>query len=111
MSVTRSRVKSMWILAMFDLPTNTKEERRNMTVFRKFLQSLGMFRMQFSVYARFCDNKRLTDTILRTIRQGIPEKGEVRLIYVTDKQFSEMVVFESAVKKRAEPEPEQLTFF
>jgi CRISPR-associated protein Cas2 len=101
----------MWILAMFDLPTNTKEERRDMTVFRKLLQAQGLFRMQFSVYARFCDNKRLTDTILRAIRQSVPPKGEVRLIYVTDKQYSEMFIFEGAVKKRAEPEPEQLSFF
>ena len=107
----RSRIKSMWILAMFDLPTNTKQERRDMTVFRKLLQSQGLFRMQFSVYARFCDNQRLKDTILRTIRQGVPQQGEVRLIYVTDKQYSEMLIFEGAVKKRSEPEPEQLTFF
>ena len=109
--MVRSRIKSMWILAMFDLPTNTKDERRNMTVFRKFLQAQGMFRMQFSVYARFCDNKRLTDTVFRAIRREVPDKGEVRLLYVTDKQFSEMSIFEGAVKKRAEPEPEQLTFF
>ncbi|MCL1920309.1 MAG: CRISPR-associated endonuclease Cas2 [Kiritimatiellaeota bacterium] len=101
----------MWILAMFDLPTNTKEERRDMTVFRKLLQSQGLFRMQFSVYVRFCDNKRLTDTILRSIRQGVPPHGEVRILYVTDKQYSEMHIFENTVKKRPEPEPEQLSFF
>ena len=111
MTMIRSRIKSMWILAMFDLPTNTKDERREMTVFRKLLQSLGLFRIQFSVYARFCDNRRLTDTMLRAIRQGIPRKGEVRVIYVTDKQYSEMFIFEGTVKKRPESEPEQLTFF
>lgn len=101
----------MWILALFDLPTQTKEERRNMTVFRKFLQAEGLFRMQFSVYARFCDNSRLTETILRHIKGAVPPKGEVRLIYVTDKQYSEMFIFESGKKKRAEKEPLQLTFF
>ena len=96
---------------MFDLPTNTHAERREMTVFRKRLQSLGLFRMQFSVYARFCDNKRLTDTVLRAIRQSVPPNGEVRLLYVTDKQYGEMFIFEGTVKKRPETEPEQLTFF
>jgi len=101
----------MWILAMFDLPTNSKAERREMTVFRKLLQSQGLFRMQFSVYARFCDNRRLTDTVLHAIRKGVPPKGEVRLIYITDKQYAEMFIFEGTVKKRPESEPEQLTFF
>ena len=82
-----------------------------MTVFRKLLLSLGLFRMQFSVYARFCDNRRLTDTVLRAIRKGVPPKGEIRLIYVTDKQYGEMFIFEGSVKKRPKPEPEQLIFF
>ena len=101
----------MWLLAMFDLPTNTKEERRDMTQFRKLLQSCGLFRMQYSVYARFCDNSRLTETLLRQIKTGVPAKGEVRFIYVTDKQYSEMIIFEGNTKKRPEREPEQLMFF
>ncbi|OQA32475.1 MAG: CRISPR-associated endoribonuclease Cas2 [Betaproteobacteria bacterium ADurb.Bin341] len=101
----------MWLLTLFDLPTNTKEERRNMTAFRKFLQSEGLFRMQYSVYVRFCDNSRLMETILRHIKDAIPPKGEVRLIYVTDKQYGEMFILEGRKKKRPEKEPEQLEFF
>lgn len=100
----------MWLFAMFDLPTNTKQERRDMTLFRKLLQSEGLFRMQYSVYVRFCDNSRLAETILRHIRQSVPPKGEIRLVYVTDKQYSEMFIFESQKKKKSEKEPEQLTF-
>jgi CRISPR-associated protein Cas2 len=100
----------MWLLAMFDLPTFTKTDRREMTRFRKILKAQGLFRMQFSVYVRFCDNCRLTETILRHIQQAVPPKGEVRLIYVTDKQYAEMFIFESRQKIAPETEPEQLTF-
>lgn len=101
----------MWLIAMFDLPTNTKQERHDMTAFRKFLLSQGLFRMQYSVYARFCDNSRLTETVIRHVRQAVPPHGEIRLLYVTDKQYSEMFIFENTWKKPPEDEPEQLTFF
>jgi CRISPR-associated protein Cas2 len=101
----------MWLLTFFDLPTNTKEERRSMAEFRKFLQSEGLFRIQYSVYVRFCDNNRLAETILHHIQEAIPPKGEVRLVCVTDKQYGEMFIFEGRKKKHPESEPEQLTFF
>lgn len=101
----------MWVLAMFDLPTTTKEERKAAGQFRKLLQSEGLFMMQFSIYARFCDNSRLTETVLRRIQSHIPPAGEVRLVYLTDKQYSEMKIFESAKTKKPEQEPEQLLLF
>ncbi len=47
----------MWVLAMFDLPTDTKKARKDYTHFRKFLLEDGFTQMQYSVYARHCASK------------------------------------------------------
>ena len=41
---------------MFDLPTNTSEDRKNYTRFRKSLIKLGFDMLQYSVYARITKN-------------------------------------------------------
>lgn len=42
----------MRVLVMFDLPTETAENRRNYTKFRKYLIKSGFMMMQQSVYVR-----------------------------------------------------------
>ena len=46
----------MRVAVFFDLPTNTKAERRAATQFRKFLLDDGFDMLQYSVYARLCPN-------------------------------------------------------
>ncbi len=49
--------RCMSVLAMFDLPTDTKKARREYTLFRKALLRDGFTQMQYSVYARHCPSK------------------------------------------------------
>ena len=49
-----SGYRCMWIVAMFDLPVDTKEARRAYTDFVKFLKRDGFTRMQYSVYCASC---------------------------------------------------------
>lgn len=44
----------MWVIAMFDLPVDTKGARRAYARFRKDLLEDGFTMMQFSVYIRHC---------------------------------------------------------
>ncbi|WP_038097390.1 CRISPR-associated endonuclease Cas2, partial [Treponema pedis] len=44
--------KIMWIICLFDLPTNTKEQRHRASKFRQQLIEDGFSMMQFSVYYR-----------------------------------------------------------
>ncbi len=101
----------MWLIAMFDLPVETTENRRDYTRFRKALLKDGFMMLQFSVYARFIPSEEAADAHRRTIRQVIPPLGQVRLIGVTDHQFGRMEVFYG--KKPREPEeiPEQILLF
>ena len=42
----------MWILVLFDLPTETKKERKAAADFRKHLIEDGFTMFQFSIYVR-----------------------------------------------------------
>ena len=44
----------MWILVFFDLPTETKKDIKEYTIFRKFLLDDGFTMFQFSIYIRNC---------------------------------------------------------
>ena len=44
----------MWLFVFFDLPTNTKKERKAAHRFRTDLLKDGFVMMQYSVYIRHC---------------------------------------------------------
>ncbi len=48
-----SAYRSLWLIAMFDLPTETLENKRDYTRFRKGLLKDGFMMLQYSVYARY----------------------------------------------------------
>lgn len=92
----------MWLFAMFDLPVDDKDARREYTQFRKTLLRQGFTMLQFSVYARFVPSADAERAYRRRIRASLPADGQVRLLSVTDRQFAKMEVFLG--KKRREPE-------
>lgn len=59
-----SGYKGMWLFAMFDLPTDTTEDIRNYTRFRKTLLQLGFDMLQFSVYARYCADEDASKIVI-----------------------------------------------
>jgi len=64
--------RCMWVLAMFDLPTDTKRARREYTLFRKRLLKDGFTMMQYSVYARHCPSKENAEVHVRRIEGTTP---------------------------------------
>ena len=101
----------MWIIVLFDLPTDTKVAKRQYTNFRKTLLDDGFGMMQYSVYHRHCASKENAEVHLERIRQGVPPDGEVRLIQLTDKQFERMEVFFGKRRTKTEEAPAQLEMF
>ena len=49
-----SEYRVMWVLVFFDLPTETKKERKAAATFRKELMGNGFTMFQFSIYIRQC---------------------------------------------------------
>lgn len=101
----------MWIIVMFDLPTETEAARREYRVFREGLIEDGYFMLQFSVYARHCASYENGDVHLQRVKISIPPDGQVRVLNFTDKQFQKHLVFYGKIRKATTPAPEQLTLF
>ena len=106
-----SAFRPMWLMAMFDLPVEEKEDRRHYTRFRKALLKDGFMMLQFSVYARYLASEEAAEAHRRTVRAAVPPEGEVRLIAVTDHQFGKMEVFRGRRAKKAEEPPPQMLLF
>jgi len=101
----------MWVLVFFDLPTETKKDKKNYTNFRKALLKDGFTMFQFSIYLRFCSSRENTRTHVNRIKKSIPPGGSVGILTVTDKQFGLMEIFEAAQKMKSKGEPKQLEMF
>lgn len=101
----------MWLMAMFDLPVDTKEHRREYTRFRSFLLKKGFVMLQFSVYARSLPSEESALAYRRQLRLALPPGGEVRLMAVTDHQYSKMEIFLARKPKETEQPPAQLGLF
>jgi CRISPR-associated protein Cas2 len=106
-----SEYRWMWVVAMFDLPVDTREGRRQYAQFRKALIRDGFVMMQFSVYVRHTASRENAEVHIQRVETALPPEGEVRVITVTDKQFQRMRVFWGKNRKPTEPPPAQLELF
>ena len=101
----------MWLFCLFDLPTNTKSQRKKASEFRKNLVNDGFDMMQFSVYKRFCGSSEACDVHIKRIKEWIPCEGTVSILKFTDKQFSDIETFIGDSLQNKEEAPQQLEFF
>ena len=103
--------RCMWVLVMFDLPTETKAARRAYAKFRKCLLQDGFHRMQFSVYTRHCPSQENANVHIGRVHSRLPPDGEIRVMTITDKQMERMDVFLGKKRQQPEPPPLQLLLF
>ncbi|SUO50745.1 CRISPR-associated Cas2 family protein [Streptococcus pyogenes] len=75
---------------MFDMPTDTAEERKAYRKFRKFLLSEGFIMHQFSIYSKLLLNNTANNAMIGRLREHNPHKGNITLLTVTEKQFARM---------------------
>ena len=105
-----STYKGMWLMAMFDLPVDSKEHRRAYAQFRKALLRDGFCMLQFSVYARYCVSEELSVVHRKVIHCALPDDGQVRVVTLTDHQFGKMEVLVGKTRQPTEQAPVQLEF-
>jgi len=101
----------MWVIVLFDLPTETPKARKQYTAFRKHLLDDGFTMMQYSVYMRHCASDENTQVHTKRVKSWLPPDGEVRIIRITDKQFGKIDVFYGKKRELIEQAPQQLQFF
>ena len=103
--------RSMWVIAMFDLPTDTPSARKAYTQFRKHLLEDGFTMMQFSVYQRHCASIENADTHVARMGEKLPPAGEARFLIMTDRQFSRIKVFWGKKRGKVSPAAPQMELF
>ncbi len=107
-----SEYRVMWILVFFDLPTETKLEKKAYTRFRKNLLKDGFSMFQFSIYVRHCASKENKTVHVKRVKEFLPSKGHVGILSITDKQFGMMEIFYGEKKEKSGfKDPHQLELF
>lgn len=88
-----SEYRIMWVLVFFDLPTETKKDKKAYALFRKNLQRDGFMMFQFSIYVRHCASTENAEVHIRRVKSFLPEFGQVGILCITDKQFGQIELF------------------
>lgn len=101
----------MWTLVMYDLPTETKKERKAAARFRKDLIQDGFSMFQFSTYIRHSASSENADVHKRRVKNLLPEHGKVGILQITDKQFGQIELFYGTKKYDLPNVPQQLELF
>lgn len=105
-----NRYELMWMLVLFDLPVVEKQERKDATKFRNFLLDNGFSMIQYSIYTRLFSGKDACEKYFKLIKDNLPAEGKVDILTITDKQYGNIISYNSGEKEQKK-QPEQLLLF
>ncbi len=106
-----SEYRIMWVLVLFDLPTETKLDRKEYAMFRKQLVKDGFTMFQFSIYLRHCPSAENADVHIARVKRWLPPHGKIGILRITDKQFGDMQIFECCKEISKQQPVQQLELF
>ena len=106
-----SEYRVMWVLVFFDLPTETKVQRKVAADFRKQLVKDGFNMFQFSIYVRHCPSMENANVHIHRVKAGLPKMGHVGILCITDRQFGAMELFWGKKEEALPVVPQQLELF
>jgi CRISPR-associated protein Cas2 len=101
----------MWVLVFYDLPTDTKKERKVAAKFRNEIMADGFTMFQFSIYVRHCASMENAQVHIKRIKSLLPELGHVGILCITDKQFADIKIFSCRKEKNPIAPYQQLELF
>ncbi len=101
----------MWVMVFFDLPTETKKDRKIYADFRKKLIKDGFSMFQFSIYLRHCPSRENADVHIKRVKLDLPPLGQIGILAITDKQFGDMELFYGKKPAEKQPQVQQLQLF
>ena len=101
----------MWVMVFFDLPTETKKDRKLASRFRKQLLDDGFTMFQFSIYLRHCASRENAQVHIKRTKRNLPPNGKVGILEITDKQFGRMELFHGMVETEKPNVTQQLELF
>jgi CRISPR-associated protein Cas2 len=101
----------LWVLVLFDLPTETKLQRKAANNFRQDLLKDGFSMFQFSIYLRHCNSRENAEVHMKRVKLSLPKDGYIGILCITDKQFGMMEIFRGKEKEKKQETPQQLELF
>ncbi len=101
----------MWVLVFFDLPTETKVQRKRYAQFRKKIMGNGFSMFQFSMYIRHCSSRENAEVHIQRVKAILPSEGHVGIMCVTDKQFGNIEIFYGHKTEKVPEVAQQLELF
>ena len=101
----------MWVMVLYDLPTETKAMRKAAQLFRMRLEDDGFALFQFSIYIRHCPSRENSEVHIKRVKAMLPEEGKVAIMCITDKQFGDIEIFFARNKEENPPTFQQLELF
>ena len=109
--MAQSPYLAVWLITLFDLPTDTSEARKAAAGFRKTLLSEGFTMLQYSVYARYCPGEDKAKGIRSKIKRHLPPDGEVRIMTLTDTQYANTQIYHGKLRAAPDKIPQQVEIF
>ena len=106
-----SEYRIMWLLVLFDLPTETKKDKKAYALFRKNLIKDGFTMFQFSIDIRHCASMENAEVHKKRVKSFLPEFGKVGIICITDKQFGNIELFYGSKPQQPNAPGQQLELF
>lgn len=106
-----NKYRVMWVFVLFDLPTETKKERKAAADFRKWIMKDGFSMFQFSAYLRHCPSAENADVHIKRVKSILPEHGSVGILRITDKQFGDMEIYQNRKAEDVQQPAQQLSLF
>lgn len=105
-------IRYMRVLVMFDLPTETKSDKKEYQQFRKNLVNDGYDMIQYSIYNRVCPNLDQVKKYLKRLENYKPRSGSIRAMTITNKQYEDTLLLVGAKRKQEKyANIEQFTLF
>jgi CRISPR-associated protein Cas2 len=101
----------MWVMVLFDLPTETQRDKKAYTLFRKSLQKDGFTMFQLSIYVRHCASIENANVHIKRVKSFLPEYGNVCIMTITDKQFGDIILINGGKPKQPNAPGQQLELF
>ena len=106
-----NQYRILWVFVFFDLPTETKRERKEYARFRKNLQRDGFTMLQYSIYIRHCNSRENSIVHIKRVKSFLPRWGEVIIFTLTDKQFGLIELYRCSKPANKPETPQQMELF
>lgn len=106
-----NQYRIMWVLVLFDLPTDTKQQRKHAAQFRKTILEFGFTMFQFSIYLRHCTSRENANMHVTRVKRILPAQGHIGILVITDKQFGMIEIFRGQESTQRPDTPQQLMLF